>query len=94
MPSLLINRWFRSCILLIFAFYRFTAIYSQESPTYQELDVAIDNAKNANYELAIPVLKRYAEMKGLDDFNALEINIYLNLSYLATKNKALDVKRG
>ena len=93
MPCHFINRGIQTYFLLILTLNSFTAIYSQESQPNRELEEAIDNVKNANYELAIHVLKRYAEMKGLDDFNALEINIYLNLSYLVTKNKALDVKK-
>ena len=93
MHSRLLNCWIKACILLTFFLNSPTSLYSQESQPNRELDEAFNNAKNAHYEIAIPVLKKYAEIKGLDDFNALEINIYLNLSYLATKNKALDVKR-
>jgi tetratricopeptide (TPR) repeat protein len=78
---------------MIFTFICFTAVYSQEIPAAKELDDAIDNAKNSKYQQAIPVLKKYAGMKGLDDLKTLEINIYLNWCYLATKKEALEVDK-
>jgi len=93
MPSLPVNRLFRFCILLIIAFYRCTAIYSQESQPNWELDQAIDNVKNAHYDLAIPVLKKYAEMNGFDDLKNLEIIVYLNSCYLKIKDNALNVDK-
>ena len=85
------NTWFKIFILFIFLFICFSAAYSQESQNTKELDEAIANARNAKYEQAIPILKKYVEVKGLDDFNTLSANVYLNWSYLATKNEVLDV---
>ena len=80
MHSRLLNCWIKACILLTFFLNSPTSLYSQESQPNRELDVAIDNAKNAHYKLAIPVLKKYAEIKGFDDFKTLEINVYHRFS--------------
>jgi hypothetical protein len=88
-----INRWFKISLITILTFICFSTAYPQEFETEKELIEAINNAKNANYEEAIPVLKKYAEMKGLDDLKSLEINVYLNLCYLSTKNMILDVDK-
>ncbi|GEM_PF-3148669 len=93
MHSRLLNCWIKACILLTFFLNSPTSLYSQASQTNRELAEAVENAKNGHYEEAITILKKYAEVKGFDDFKTLEINVYLNLCYLATKNKAFDVKR-
>jgi len=81
----------RRCLIGIITLLSFSVAYPQDVQTEKELTEAINSAKNANYTQAIPVLKKYVEMKGFDDYKTLEINIYLNMCYLATKNKALDV---
>jgi hypothetical protein len=83
----------RSCLILIFALISFSVAIPQDAQNAKEIDEAINNVKNGKYDEAIPVLKKYAELKGFDDFKSLEIKVYLNLSYLATKNKALDVSK-
>ena len=91
MKSPALISYFQRWLLLVCMLLSFLTMYAQEAQTSKELDEAINNAKTSKYEQGIPVLKKYAEIKGFDDFKTLEINIYLNLSYLATKNKALDV---
>jgi len=87
------NSLLHSCLIVIVTLLSFSAAYPQESQADNEINDAIINAKNSKYEQAIPVLEKYAEMKGFDDFKTLEINVYLNLCYLATKNEALDVDK-
>lgn len=93
MQSPVTNPLLRSCLLVIFTLISFSVAYSQESQTEKELTEAINNAKNGKFEQAIPVLKKYAEIKGFDDYKTLDINVYLNWCYLATKNEALDVEK-
>ncbi|MEI6679838.1 MAG: tetratricopeptide repeat protein [Mariniphaga sp.] len=83
--------WIPSFIILIVMLFSLPAAYTQESQTAKELDEAINHAKSGKFEQAIPILKKYAEMKGLDDFKTLSANVYLNWCYLETKNEALDV---
>jgi len=81
------------CLLLIITLTIFSGAYSQDAHTEKEIDVAIENAMNGNCEQAIPVLKKYVEIKGFDELRNLSLNVYLNWCYLATKNKSLEVDK-
>jgi tetratricopeptide (TPR) repeat protein len=83
----------RSCLIVFVILLSFSVAYPQESQADKEIEEAIMNAQNGNCEQAIPVLKKYAEIEGFDDLKNLEIYIYLNLCYLTTENKALDVDK-
>ncbi len=77
-------------LIAYLSLYIFLSAYSQQSQVDKEIDEAINKAQNGHYEQAIPVLRKYTEVKGFDDLKTLKIIVYLNLSYLVTKNKALD----
>ena len=72
MPNFLKVLGIRTCILLIFTLNSSMHVYSQESRHDRELDEAIVNVENAQYEIAIPVLKKYAEIREIDDYKKLE----------------------
>jgi CHAT domain-containing protein len=93
MKSFFSNRWVKTYLILMFIFLSFSSSYSQEAEVKREIAEAIDNAKNGNFKQAIPVLEQYADANGFDDLKSLEIYVYLNYCYLATKNEALNVDR-
>jgi tetratricopeptide (TPR) repeat protein/CHAT domain-containing protein len=80
------------CLLVFISmFFIFSPTYSQE--TENEITEAISHAIRGNYEQAIPILEKYSDFQGLDDYKSLEINVYLNFCYLEIKNEALNVDR-
>jgi CHAT domain-containing protein/tetratricopeptide (TPR) repeat protein len=83
----------RSYLVVIMILISFKVVYAQDAKTEKELTEAINNFNNEKYEDAIPILKKYTEMKGIDDYKNLEINVYLNWCYLVTKNEALNVEK-
>ncbi|MEI6680677.1 MAG: hypothetical protein WCL21_18860, partial [Mariniphaga sp.] len=87
------NSRLRSLLIVIIILLSFLTVSAQELQITREVDEALNIAKSGKFEQAIPVLKKNAEIPGFDAYKALEINIYLNLSYLVTKDKALDVGR-
>ena len=93
MRSLIKKHLLRSCMLLIIMLICNSIAYTQETDKEKEINEAITNVDNGNYKDAILVLKKYAEMKGFDDFKTLEINVYLNTCYLKTNDKLLDVDK-
>jgi CHAT domain-containing protein len=91
MQALLPNLWGKTCLILFFALLGLQLALAQNSQTKKEITTAIDEAKNGNYQHAIPILKKYADASGFDDLMTLQITVYLNFCYLATKNEALNV---
>lgn len=88
-----LKQWIRFCLIAFFLLACNSITYSQDAQTEKELAEAIHNAQSSQFEQAIPILKKYADAKGYDDFTILQINVYLNLSYLVTKNEALNVDK-
>jgi len=83
--------WVIACLILFLLHTGIPVVYSQDTQTEREITTAIDDAKSGNYQQAIPVLIKYADANGFDDLLTLQINVYLNFCYLATKNEALNV---
>ena len=65
--------------------------YSQDSEIKKEIFKAIFNAENGNYEQAIPVLKKYADSKKIDNFETLQVNVYLNWCYFEIEDETFDL---
>jgi len=83
---------FRICIVGIIILLTSISLYSQDTQTKKEIDQAIENVMNGNYEQAIPVLKKNADVKTYDELTKLQINVYLNLCFMALKDNALNVE--
>jgi CHAT domain-containing protein len=90
MRSLAQKHLLRSCLIVIITLISYSVAYSQETDKDKEITVAINNVNNGNYKEAIPVLKKYAELKRLDDYNTLRVIVYLNLCYLSINKEAVN----
>lgn len=93
MLSPLQNQILRKCLFICLSLFIFSSAFCQESQADIEIDEAITNAQNGNCEAAIPILKKYADRRDFNDFGILDINVNLNLCYLLTENKAIDVNK-
>ena len=65
--------------------------FSQTSESEREINDAILNAVNGNYEQAILVLKKYADFKKIDNFETLQVNVYLNWCYFEIEDEIFDL---
>lgn len=91
MPSFKPNLPLRSCLVIFITCLSFSIVYPQTPQELKEIDEAILNAQSGNYQQAIPVLEEYIGRNDFDDLKILEINVYLNLSYLATGNNSFNL---
>jgi hypothetical protein len=91
MKSYFVKAFFKGCLIVIITLLNFAVAYSQDILKDKQLNEAINNVNNSNFEQAVPVLKKYSEMKVFDDFKTLEINIYLNFCYFLIKKEAINI---
>jgi CHAT domain-containing protein len=66
--------------------------YSQGIKKENELIEAIENVKSGSYEDAIPILRKYSEAKGKNDFTKIQSTVYLNFCYLVTKKEIIKIE--
>ena len=86
-------KWLRVYFIFFLSLISITVSYSQNSESEREISEAIENAKNGKFELAKPVLKKYADLNEFDDLTDLQINIYLNWCFLQTNEDVIDINK-